>query len=73
MRLFEFLLLLSNFGLFGLTVPFKKGWRRTPVFVASGISTLLLVVHWTVEGFRIQLIFPYCLTIVFLAVSGYRF
>ncbi|WDZ55840.1 hypothetical protein MF622_09640 [Paenibacillus polymyxa] len=42
MRLFELLLLLSNIGLFALTVLLKKGRRRIPVFVASGIATLLL-------------------------------
>ncbi|MBO3287466.1 dienelactone hydrolase [Paenibacillus sp. FSL M8-0228] len=71
MRLFELLLLLSNIGLFALTVLLKKGRRRIPVFVASGIATLLLVIHWTVEGYRVQLFFPYCITIIFLAISGY--
>ncbi|MEK5548849.1 alpha/beta hydrolase family protein [Paenibacillus sp. FSL L8-0689] len=71
MRLFELLLLLSNIGLFALTVLLKKGRRRIPVFVASGVATLLLVIHWTVEGYRVQLFFPYCITIIFLAISGY--
>ncbi|WP_261301812.1 alpha/beta hydrolase family protein [Paenibacillus andongensis] len=71
MRLFEQLLFLSNIGLFALTVLLKKGRRRIPVFVASGIATLLLVIHWTVEGYRVQLFFPYCITIIFLAISGY--
>ncbi|WP_426449300.1 alpha/beta hydrolase family protein [Paenibacillus sp. S-38] len=73
MRLFELLLFLSNTGLFALTVRLKKGRRSFPVFAASGISTLLLVIHWTVEGYRVQLFFPYCITIVFLAVSGYSY
>ncbi|EGL17058.1 MULTISPECIES: dienelactone hydrolase [unclassified Paenibacillus] len=73
MRLFELLLFLSNIGLFALTVLLKKGRRRIPVFVASGIATLLLVIHWTVEGYRVQLFFPYCITIIFLAVSGYSY
>ncbi|MFC3800931.1 alpha/beta hydrolase family protein [Cohnella sp. GCM10012308] len=73
MRLFELLLFLSDIGLFALTVFLKKGRRRMPVFVASGIAMLLLVVHGTVEGYRVQLIFPYCLTILFLAISGYRY
>ncbi|MBV6715494.1 alpha/beta hydrolase family protein [Paenibacillus chitinolyticus] len=73
MRLFELLLFLSNIGLFALTVLLKNGRRRIPVFVASGIATLLLVIHWTVEGYRVQLFFPYCITIIFLAISGYSY
>ncbi|MVO98152.1 alpha/beta hydrolase family protein [Paenibacillus lutrae] len=70
MRLFELLLFLSNIGLFALTVLVKKGRRRIPVFVASGIAALLLAIHWTVEGYRVQLFFLYCITIIFLAISG---
>ncbi|OKP68119.1 dienelactone hydrolase [Paenibacillus sp. P3E] len=73
MRLFELLLFLSNIGLFACTVLFKKGRRKTPVFVASVIATLLLVIHWTVEGYRVQLLFPYGLTILFLVVSGFSY
>ncbi|OKP92125.1 dienelactone hydrolase [Paenibacillus sp. P32E] len=73
MRLFELLLFLSNIGLFACTFLLKKGRRKTPVFVASGIATLLLVIHWTVEGYRVQLLFPYGLTILFLVVSGFSY
>nr|WP_231116799.1 hypothetical protein [Paenibacillus polymyxa] len=73
MRLFELLLLLSNIGLFALTVLLKKERSRIPVFVASEIATLLLVIHWTMEGYRVQLFFPYCITIIFLAISGYSY
>lgn len=73
MRLFELLLFVSNIGLFAFTVLLKKGRRRTPVFVASGIATLLLVIHWTVEGYRVQLVLLYCITIIFLAISGYSY
>ncbi|OME77178.1 dienelactone hydrolase [Paenibacillus sp. FSL A5-0031] len=73
MRLFELLLLLSNIGLFALSVLLKKGRRKISVFVASGIATLLLVIHWMVEGYRVQLFFPYCITVIFLAISGYRY
>ncbi|MGV2882554.1 alpha/beta hydrolase family protein [Paenibacillus taichungensis] len=71
MRLFELLLLLSNIGLFALTFLLKK--RRRTVFIASGITILLLIIHWTVEGYRVQLFFPYCITIIFLATSGYSY
>jgi len=73
MRLFELLLFLSNIGLFALTFLLKKGRPRIPLFVASGIVTLLLVIHWTVEGYRVQLFFSYCITIIFLATSGYSY
>ncbi|KWX72343.1 alpha/beta hydrolase family protein [Paenibacillus jilunlii] len=73
MRLFELLLFLSNIGLFALTVLLKKGRRRIPVFVAGGIATLLLVIHWIVEGYRVQLFFPYCITVIFLAISVYSY
>ncbi|MDK8180136.1 dienelactone hydrolase [Paenibacillus sp. UMB4589-SE434] len=73
MRLYELLLFLSNIGLFALTVLLKKGRRRFPVFVASGIATLLLVIHWTVEGYRVQIFFPYSITMLFLAISGYSY
>lgn len=73
MRLFEVLLLLSNIGLFAITVLLKKGRRRVPVFVVSGIATILLVIHWKVEGYRVQLLFSYGITIIYLAISGYRY
>ncbi|GGF98360.1 hypothetical protein GCM10010912_48790 [Paenibacillus albidus] len=69
MRLFEVLLLVSNIGLLALATLLKKGRRRIPVFVASGTATLLLVIHGMVEGYRALLIFPYCITILFLAIS----
>lgn len=71
MRSFELLFFLSNITLFTLTIMLNIGRRRIPVFVASGIATLLLVIHWTVEG--VQLFFPYCITIVFLTISGYSY
>lgn len=73
MRSFELLFFLSNITLFTLTIMLNIGRRRIPVFVASGIATLLLVIHWTVEGYRVQLFFPYCITIVFLTISGYSY
>lgn len=73
MRLFELLLFLSSIGLFALTILLKKGRRRIPVFVASGIATVVLVIHWTMEGYRVQLFFPYCITIIFAAISSYSY
>ncbi|MCR8644371.1 dienelactone hydrolase [Paenibacillus sp. N1-5-1-14] len=73
MRLFELLLFLSNISLFALTIFFKNERRRIPVFVASGIATLLLIIHLTLEGYRVQLFFPYCITIIYLAISCYSY
>ena len=73
MRLFELLLFLSNIGLFALTVLLKKGRRRVPVFAASGIAAVILVIHATVEGYRVQLFSLYFITIIFLAISGYSY
>lgn len=73
MRLFELLLYLSNISLFVLTVVLKKGQRIIPVFVASGIAAVLLVIHWTVEGYRVQLFLSYCITVFFLAISSYSY
>ncbi|USB33559.1 dienelactone hydrolase [Paenibacillus sp. YPG26] len=71
MRLFELLLILANTGLLALTVLLKRGQSRIPVFMASGLALLVLVIHWAVEGYRIQLFFPYAMTIVSAAVAGY--
>lgn len=73
MRLFELLLYLSNISLFVLTVVLKKGQRIILVFVASGIAAVLLVIHWTVEGYRVQLFLSYCITVFFLAISSYSY
>ncbi|WP_438449074.1 alpha/beta hydrolase family protein [Gorillibacterium sp. sgz5001074] len=73
MRLFELLLYLSTIGLLSLTVLLQKGRRRVPILVASGIAMLVLVIHGVVEGYRVQLLFLYCISILFLSVSGYRY
>ncbi len=73
MRLFELLLLLSNVGSLALMIFLKKGKRKKPKFVVSGVSILLLIVHLIVEGIRVQLFFSYCLTILFLGTSTYSY
>ncbi|RUT35780.1 dienelactone hydrolase [Paenibacillus zeisoli] len=73
MRLFELLLFVSDIGLFALIVFLQKGRRRIPIFAVSGIAIMLMVIHLTVEGYRIQLVFPYGITIISLAISGYIF
>ncbi|MDA1476927.1 alpha/beta hydrolase family protein [Bacillus changyiensis] len=74
MRLFELLLLLSNIGLFGLTMIVKKGGHKVKLLlIASSLSTVLLTIHLITEGYRVQLIFLYCMSFFFLAISGYRY
>ncbi|OAB32460.1 dienelactone hydrolase [Paenibacillus macquariensis subsp. defensor] len=72
MRLFELLLLLSNVAVLLLLIFSKKN-NPIKLLIASMISTLLLIVHLTVEGYRVQIFFPYCITIAFLAVSVYDY
>ncbi|MBE9913999.1 dienelactone hydrolase [Paenibacillus donghaensis] len=68
MRLFEILLLLTSAGLLAIKMFCKKN-NGMPLFIASITGTLLLIIHLIVEGYRIQLVFPYCIIIAFLAVS----
>ncbi|MDR0268000.1 dienelactone hydrolase [Paenibacillus sp.] len=72
MRLFEILLLLNSAGLLVIKIFFKKN-NRMPLFIASVVGTLLLVTQFMAEGYRDQLLFPYCITIAFLATSVYAF
>lgn len=72
MRIFEILLLLTSAGLLVIKI-FSKNKNRMPLFIASVAGTLLLVIQLITEGYRIQLIFPYCITIAFLVVSVYDF
>lgn len=67
MRAFEILLLLSSANLLAIKMFCKN--NRKPLFIASMIGMLLLVIHLVVEGYRIQLLFPYCITLAFLVIS----
>lgn len=73
MRIFELLLLLSNAVLLALMIFSKSGKRRLLLFTASGISAILAIIHGVVEGYRVQLLFPYVMTMVFLAVCGFNY
>jgi len=73
MRLFELLLFVSIIGLFTLSIVLRKDRRRVPLFFASGITALVLVIQWVVEGYRIQLLFMYGITVICLAVSAYAY
>ncbi|MFN2744927.1 MULTISPECIES: alpha/beta hydrolase family protein [unclassified Bacillus (in: firmicutes)] len=70
MRLFEVLLLLSNTGVL-LSGFFRKKQRRIAIIIGSGIALLFLVIHWATEGLRVQLLFPYALTVLFFVGSIY--
>lgn len=70
MRLFEILLLLLSAGLLVLMMFFRNS-KRLPLFLTSVMGTLVLIIHLTFEGIRVQLLFPYCMVIVSLVVSVY--
>ncbi|WP_348272593.1 hypothetical protein [Paenibacillus sp. BIHB 4019] len=71
MQRFEVLLLLSNVGLLVLLFVLKKERRPASLFVASVISTIFMILHWTFEGPRLQLLLAYGITLLFLALSSY--
>ncbi|WP_458121630.1 alpha/beta hydrolase family protein [Paenibacillus sp. Z6-24] len=73
MRLFELLLFLTTIGLLALSILLRKERRSAPMFIASGIAALVMVIHWTIEGYRIQLLLSYGIAIIFLAISGYGY
>lgn len=70
MRTFEVLLILSD--LFLLFLMAKKSDRQKTLIV-SGLSTLILIIHFAVEGYRWQMMFPYFITGAFLIVSAYQY
>ncbi|RDU25228.1 alpha/beta hydrolase family protein [Anaerosacchariphilus polymeriproducens] len=70
MRIFELLLILSE--LFLMYLLFKKKECHKILFV-SGVSTVILIIHFIVEGYRWQMLFPYLVTVIFLIVSSYRY
>lgn len=71
MRLFELLLLLLNVGLLVLSIWGRSKYKL--LLATSGTSTLLLIIHLSVEGLRVQLLFPYCYTLVMFTISIYRY
>ncbi|WP_141504542.1 alpha/beta hydrolase family protein [Paenibacillus luteus] len=71
MRLFELLLLLSNVELLALSILRRSKYKL--LLATSGASVLLLIIHLLVEGLRVQLLFPYCYTLVMFTISIYRF
>ncbi|PZD96709.1 dienelactone hydrolase [Paenibacillus sambharensis] len=72
MRLFEIMLLASNVLLLVLLFMPNTAFRRQTLLPVSGIAAAVLLVHFLAEGGRWQLLVPYVMTLVFLAVSIYR-
>lgn len=69
MRLFEMLLFLSNAGLLVLLFSLNSSIRRFALLITSGASFVFLIIHLLVEGYRLQLLFPYCFTVLMLILS----
>lgn len=72
MRVWELLLLASNIGWLAVMLISQKDRRRIPAFAISGIAVVLLALHLTLEGYRIQLLPLYLTTIAALTVAVYR-
>ncbi len=72
MRVLEMSLLFCNLVVVALSLLFYKDRRTITVFIASGIATLTMCIHWLIEGYRIQLGLLYVITVMWLAVSAYR-
>ncbi len=73
MRLLESLLLLSNIGLLLYMLICKRKRHTLPEFIGSMIATGILILQYTVEGYRIQLLPVYCTTLVFAIITSYRY
>lgn len=69
MRLFEMLLFLSNVGLLVIIFYLNSSIRRSALLTTSGASLVFLIIHLLVEGYRLQLLFPYCFTVLMLIFS----
>lgn len=70
MRIFEVLLLLSSVVL--LVMMFSKSIHCRTLFLNSVSDMVLLIIHLVVEGYRVQLLFPYCLIVIIVGISLYR-
>lgn len=68
MRLFEMLLFLSNLGLLVILFSLNSSIRRFALLITSGASFVFLIIHLLVEGYRLQLLFPYCFTVLMLVL-----
>lgn len=69
MRLFEMLLFFLSAGLLVLLLFLNNSIRRIALLITSGVSSTCLIIHLLVEGYRVQLLFPYCFTVLMLILS----
>ncbi|KKD55079.1 MULTISPECIES: alpha/beta hydrolase family protein [Paenibacillus] len=69
MRFFEMLLFFSSACLLALLFITNQRIRRSALLLASGASSIFLVIHLLVEGYRVQLLFLYGFTILMLMLS----
>lgn len=63
----------SNIIVLVLTLLLHKDRRIIPLLIASGTATLIMFIHWAAEGYRIQLLLLYGVTMMLLAVSMYHY
>ncbi|MFD0589418.1 alpha/beta hydrolase family protein [Paenibacillus sp. GCM10027627] len=73
MRLFEFLLLLSNASWLASSILLRNRAKRIALTATSVMSLVLLVAHLSVEGYRIQLFLAYTITILTLSATNYSY
>ncbi|ERI92999.1 Platelet-activating factor acetylhydrolase, plasma/intracellular isoform II, partial [Clostridiales bacterium oral taxon 876 str. F0540] len=64
MRLFEMLLLLLNVVFSAENLLIKKRLPKWALMLTSIVSMAILAIHLLVEGYRLQLIFLYCVTVL---------
>ncbi|MCM3270461.1 alpha/beta hydrolase family protein [Paenibacillus elgii] len=69
MRLLEMLLFFSSACLLALLFIFNQRIRRSALLLTSGAGSIFLVIHFLVEGYRVQLLFLYGFTILMLMLS----
>ncbi|MDP4095903.1 dienelactone hydrolase [Paenibacillus sp. P96] len=69
MRFFEMLLFFSSACLLAFLFIFNQRIRRSALLLTSGASSIFLVIHLLVEGYRVQLLFLYGFTILMLSLS----
>ncbi|MBE7899223.1 dienelactone hydrolase [Paenibacillus polymyxa] len=69
MRIFEMLLFFSSACLLALLFLTNQRIRRSALLLTSGASSIFLVIHLLVEGYRVQLLFLYGFTILMLMLS----
>lgn len=69
MRLFEMLLFLLNIAFWSENFLIKKRLPKSALMFTSIASLAVLTIHLLVEGYRFQLIFLYCITVLVFAYS----